>query len=380
MMKSNKIFVFLLTALAIALLSVSVHSQGSTSTSTPCGLLPSSIQQQVQSGEPWYCPINDQIYSEWSGEIPLAFLAVLVAFMIAAIIFMAGTAFGNDRIRNFGIGELYEATATAIIVGAFMYLCAVIFGILPAIVAGPINPYATAFNLITSTIASAQNMFASLFNVYMTLSYTVSPTILPSVGGGVGALARTLISTLPQIIVNVLSIPITIFFLDPALAISTFLAEGISVLYAEYYLMVFFATAAIPAFLIPGVILRAIFPTRAVGGVLIAFAIGFYLIMPTLFAVAFYFTAPSVMLSMQVAATQITRFGTGPITQAISPSSPLVLQLNAVQSSLNGFWLLILFYPSLIIAMTYTAIQEISRFIGGATAVSARAGSIRRFI
>ncbi len=377
-MRSNKLFGLLVIALAIVLLSATARSQSPTS--TPCGLLPSSIQQQVQTGEPWYCPINDQIYSQWSNDIPLAFLAVLVAFMIAAIIFMAGTAFGNDRIRNFGIGELYEATATAIIVGAFMYLCAVIFGILPAIVAGPINPYATSLNLITSTIASAESMFTSLFNVYMELSFAVSPTIIPSVGGGIGALARTLISTLPQILVNVLSIPVTIFFLDPALAISTFLADGISVLYAEYYLLVFFATAAIPAFLIPGVILRAIFPTRAVGGVLIAFAIGFYLVMPTLFAVAFYFTAPSVMLSMQVANAQITRFGTGPLTQAISPSSPLVLQLNAVQSSLNGFWLLILFYPSLIIAMTYTAIQEISRFIGGATAVSARAGSIRRFI
>jgi hypothetical protein len=142
--------------------------------------------------------------------------------------------------------------------------------------------------------------------------------------------------------------------------------------------MIFFATAAIPAFLIPGVILRAIFPTRALGGVMIALAIGFYLVMPTLFAVAFYFTAPSAMLSIQAATAQITRFGASPAAQAISPQSPLVVQLNNVNASLSGFWLLILFYPSLIIAMTYTVIQELSRLIGGATVTTS--GRIRRFI
>lgn len=369
-------FKILAIAIAFALLSTLAHSQG-----TPdCGLIPSPIQAQIQSSEPWYCPINQQIYSEWSSYIPLAFLAVLVSFMIAAIIFMAGVALGSDRIRNFGIGELYEATATAIIAGAFLYICAVMFGLIPAVAVGPINPYSTALNLITSTIASAQNMFTSLFNVYLSLSYAVSPTITPTIGGPIGALVKTLIEQLPQTIINIYSIPVTIFFLDPAIAISAFLSDGISILYAEYYLIVFFATAAIPAFLIPGVILRSIFPTRAVGGILIAFAIGFYLVMPTLFAVAFYFTAPSVMLSMQVASAQISRFSTGPPSQAISPQSPLVVQLSNVKSSLSGFWLLILFYPSLIIAMTYTVIQELSRFIGGATAVASRAGSIRRFI
>lgn len=379
-MKTNKIFKLMAIAIALAMLAGLAHSQGVTG----CGLLPSSIQAQVQSGEPWYCPINQQIYSEWSGYMPLAFLAVLVSFMIAAIIFMAGVAFGSDRIRNFGMGELYEAAATAIMVGAFLYICAIMFGLIPAIAVGPINPYSTALNLITSTIASAQNMFTSLFNVYLSISYAVSPTITPTIGGpllgALGSVTGTLIGQLPQTVINIYSIPATIFFLDPAIAISQFLTDGISILYAEYYLIVFFATAAIPAFLIPGVVLRAIFPTRAVGGVLIAFAIGFYLVMPTLFAVAFYFTAPSVMLSMQVAAAQITRFNTGSPSQAVSPQSPLVLQLNSVKSSLSGFWLLILFYPSLIIAMTYTVIQELSRFIGGATTVASRAGSIRRFI
>ena len=98
--------------------------------------------------------------------------------------------------------------------------------------------------------------------------------------------------------------------------------------------------------------------------------------MPTLFAVAYYFTAPAVMRNMQLAAAQLTRFGSG-APPTLSPTNPLVLQLGNVQSSLDGFWLLILFYPSLIIAMTYLVIQELSRFLGAPTHSMAGA---RRFI
>ncbi len=378
---SKKRVAFLFAAMALILFAGMPHSQTTTSPSTAgCGLLPSSIQLQIQTNEPWYCPINQQLYGQWANDLPIAFIAVLISFLVAAVIFMVGVAFGSDRIRNFGIGEFYEAVATAIIVGAFLYICAVIFGILPAFAVGTINPYATSLNLISTTISAAQNMYGSIFNAYMSVSFSISQSITPNLGGPVSALAKTLVSSLPQIIINIYSIPATIFFLDPAQAIAAFISDGISILYAEYYLMIFFAIAAIPAFLIPGVILRSLFPTRAVGGILIAFAIGFYLVMPTLFAVAFYFTVPSVLASMQAATFQVTRFSTNPAaaSQALTAQSPLALQLNNVRSSLDGFWLLILFYPALIIAMTYTVIQEISRFLGGG--VAGRAGSLRRFI
>jgi hypothetical protein len=48
-----------------------------------------------------------------------------------------------------------------------------------------------------------------------------------------------------------------------------------------------------------------------------------------------------------------------------------------VQSALDGFWLLILFYPTLIISITYLSVQELSRFLGAPTKTM---GSVRRFI
>lgn len=359
----------LLACLAI-LISISAIAHFAQAAGTGgCGLAIAPIAAQISVNEPWYCPINQQIYGEWVGYLPAAIVVIFLSFAIAAVIFMVGTALGNDRIRNFGISEFYEAIATAIIVMAFLYICAVVFGLLPAAYVGNINPYATSFNLITKTISTAQTMYAAIFNSYFALSASTTPTISLELGGVIGTVLGSfltnLATSLPQVIINAYSIPVTIFFLDPALAITRLLTDGILGLYAEYYLLVFFSVAAIPAFLVPGVFFRAIFPTRAIGGILIAMAFGFYLIMPTLFSVTYYFTAPTLQRDMGLATLQMQRLNY--VSQnAVSAQSPLVVQLHNVQSSLNGFWLLIFFYPGLIATITYVCIQEISRFIGRA--------------
>ncbi len=340
-----------------------------------CGLVPTSLSTQISNNEPWYCPINQQIYSQWAAYLPLTTAVIFLSFAIAAIIFISGMALNSNRIKNFAIGEFYEAIATTFIIAGFLYLCAIVFGVWPSVYVGNINPYATAFDLITKTIGTAEQMYTVLFNVYLALSFTISPVISLSIGGAASA-ALNFLQGVPQLFVNLLKIPVTIFFLDPAITIANFLTDGIAALYAEYYLIAFFSIAAVPVFLIPGIFFRAIFPTRALGGILIALAFGFYLIMPSLFAVAYYFTTPTVQRDMGLATLQVARLGYVS-KDAASQSSPLVMQLNNVKSSLNGFWLLIFFYPALIIAITYTAIREIANFIGRVTHASLQ---MRQFI
>jgi hypothetical protein len=365
----NKILMVSLVMLALLLTTTKAASAN-------CGLVPSQISSQISSTEPWYCPINQQIYSQWVTYLPIAMVAVFISFGIASIIFMVGVVLNSNSIRNFGRGEFYEALATAIIVVGFLYLCAVVFGIWPGTYVGNINPYATAFNMMTNTISTAEQMYTVIFNVYLALSYTVSPTISLHIGGTTPSRLLSFIGFVPQLFVNSLRILVTIYFLDPAQAIAGFITDGILALYSEYYLLVFFSVAAIPVFLIPGTIFRAIFPTRALGGILIALAFGFYLIMPSLFAVAYYFTAPTIQRDMGLATLQVARLSYVP-QEASSPSSPLAAQLSNVKSSVNGFWLLIFFYPGLIIAITYASVQEIANFIGRASYVSA---AMRRFI
>ena len=330
-----------------------------------CGALPASLAQQIEQNEPWYCPINAQISKAWSGELPLALIVVLVAMFIATMIFMVGAAAKNDRLRNFGIGEMYEALASALIVGLFLYVSAVLLGVTPGVFVGAINPFATALHLITTTISSARGVYSSLFHVYFLDSEYTSITLAFSIGG----------ANLPIDVASLAyQIPLDVFFIEPAVVIASFIADGVLALFGEYYLILFFSVAAIPVFLIPGVILRILIPTRSLGGMLIAMAIGFYLVMPTLFAVAYYFTAPSIILSLNAASSQLTRFSSTSISsiQSLGPNSPVVTAVQSVQSAMTSFWLMVLFYPALIIAVTYAFIVQVANFIGGSSMMGSR--------
>ncbi|MEM3202372.1 MAG: hypothetical protein QXY21_01750 [Candidatus Micrarchaeaceae archaeon] len=339
--------------------------------SSNCGLLPASISAQVTSQAPWYCPINEQIYDAWKSYIPAVLIVILLAFSIAALIYLIGVLVNRENIKRFALGEFYEAIASTIIAAAFLYICAVLFGLIPAYVVGTVNPYATAFHLIFMVINAAETLFNSLYQLVLPISafsslYVTLTVPIP------GATSITSNLFIPQI-----AYLADILVTEPAEVLSSFVIEGMIALYSEYYLLLFFAIYAIPIFLIPGVILRALMPTRALGGAMIAVAMGFYLIMPTLFAIAFYFTVPQTFKTISLGAIAITRDTAQGLPSTLSASTPLVSDLNQMQVAMSDFWLLILFYPLLIIAVTYTFIVEMSNFIGGA---QQRMGRLRGFI
>ncbi len=331
---------------------------------TLCGLLPPYIAGQITASAPWYCGINNQVYTIWVNYLPLVLLMLLLAFTIAALIFMVGAAIKSKGIRNFGIGELFEASASAIIVALFLYICAVVFGLIPAVAVGGINPYPTATNLMLNTIGQIEVLYNSAYRVYLVDSYFLSLNVAITIAG----------ENLNEIgiigfIQSTWRLPLQVFYVSPAATLSGFLIDGIAALYSQYYLLIFFSVAAIPAFLVPGVAFRIFFPTRALGGILMAAGIAFYLVMPTMFAMAYYFTSPGALQQIAFAQSQLSRWGagTGAEQNGLSSSSPLTLALGAASSAMSSLWLLILFYPALIIAITYVFIVQVSNFIGGAT-------------
>ncbi len=338
-----------------------------------CGYLPPYLANVITANEKWYCPINYYTYSEWAKYLPLAIVAVLLAFVIAAMIIMIGIATKSEGLRNFGMGEFLEAAASAITVLVFLYISAVMFGLFPGSLVGPINPYATAFHLINSTIISTQTIYSTIFNVYAPAAFYLSMSTTTNYG--VGAAATNFVSakvgTLLKIAKNTIYSPfagaIDLFLIEPSLILTSMLTDAAALLYAEYFLIAFFAMAAIPAFLVPGVIFRALLPTRALGGVLIAMAMGFYLVVPTMFALAYYFTTPQLAAQLSILSATMNQFGSGTGSQvnSLTPTSPLSTALVNVQSAMGGYWLLILFYPSLIISVTYLFIVQVSKIIGG---------------
>ncbi len=357
-----------IASLLAILLAMAVPGAASVSPSpSQCGLLPTTLAQQITASAPWYCPINGQVYAVWSQDLPFVFMVLLLAFTVAALIFMVGAAMKSDQIRNFGIGELYEAMASSIIVGFFLFICAVVFGLIPAITVGGINPYATSMNLIVSTIGQAERLYSSMYQIVLVDSFYVSPVITLVING-------MDYSSFIGYAVAAYVLPLQLYFIQPATTIGQLVIDGVAALYSQYYIIVFFSVAAIPVFLVPGVVFRIVFPTRALGGILMATGIGFYLVMPTLFAIAYYFTSPTLLQGLANSSAQLNRWGanTGAEQNALSTGSPLALSLSQAQSALSSFWLLVLFYPALIIAITYAFITQVANFIGGASRVGGK--------
>jgi len=366
-MKQTLVIIFTL------LMALGTGLANAQSAAGPCA----TNQLDINNLAPWYCSsVNQAVYSVWQQWLPVGFAVITVAFSIAAILFALGIALRNQRLRDFGVGEIYEATATALIVILFMFIAAVMIGVLPSLFTGPQNPYVTSLTYITSTITQTTGLITGLFGVYSTAAYyssfSLNIVLGPSGAGAVGGnLGNIVGSKITSIVTNYI-IPgfkgaLDLFFLLPAQIVAYLLMEGLLVLNVEYYLIIFAMYAAVPVFLLPGVILRAFIPTRALGGMFMAIAIGFFFIMPLLFAVAFYFTQGGVATSLTQAQQQLNQFGqgTGAEQNAISASSPLVSTLNDIQSSMGAYWLSILFYPALIMAITYFAVVTIADFIGG---------------
>lgn len=323
---------------------------------------------EIETLTPWYCQnVDPAIISSWKRWAPIGLLVVTLSYTLAALLFMLGVALRNDRLRTFGMAEIYEATATALMIVLFGFISAVMFGLLPSLTVGTINPFDSALNYIALTINTTYITNAELFNLG-TLAGMYGSI---SLGTGESGIAGV---SVPNIFPAFAFVAEYEFFW-PTFLVVAFMFEAMLSLYTQFYLIIFFMYAAIPVFLIPGMIFRALIPTRHLGGMLMAMAIGFYFIMPVLFSVAYHFTSANIIAQLDAVQTAINRYGTGSnaIASIVSPTSPLAVTLgNLENSGFSSFWLSILFFPALIVAMTYALITQIAEILGGLAKGSGR--------
>ena len=326
--------------------------------------------QTVQSVAPWYCSyINQAAQTAWAQWSPAAFAVILVSVMIGVMLFMIGIAIRNTKLKDFGVGELYESMATALIVVFFLAVSAELFGIIPSLITGPVNPYITSLNYVNNLIVGTQNLDGTMFNIYTVDAYYLSTSLTMSASSG--SIAIGISNILNNNLLNVFGAlfrdSILISVMLPAQAIGELLTGALIVLHVEFYLLLFAMYAAIPVFLIPGIIFRAFLPTRGIGGMLMAVAIGFYMIMPILFSVAYFFTNQSSLqqLNTENSALQSAGQGAGAQYNAETPNGSLSTTFSNLRSDLGGYWISVFFFPDLILAMTYALILTLAEFIGG---------------
>jgi len=342
----------------------------------PINNVPQSVgycpnQYSINAIAPWYCSqINQAAYKVFMNWEPVLMLAVLFSFMIAAVIFVSGIAARNSKLRSYGIGEFYEAGASLIFVVFFMLLAALIFGIIPGLYIG-VDPYNTSLTYIYNTINATQNLLTALYNpamlAYFYTSIKIEVSVMGEISNGAGEAAHA--AGAASNIVGYLTIPLEILFIIPAIALSSLLVEGLLMLYIEFYLILFAMYASIPVFLIPGIFLRSIIPTRSVGGLLIGAAIGLYFILPTLFSIAFFFTFQGTMQAFIAATAKLNNIaqGSNAITNGALPNgqNSIPQEIKTIQEMMGSFWISVIFYPALILALTYFSITTIADLLGG---------------
>jgi hypothetical protein len=325
----------------------------------------------VKVTAPWYCSsINQQVINSWNKWSPVVLVVMMLSFAIAAAVFMTAMIFKNERLRTFAIGEMYEATATAIIAVFFLLIAATLFGAFTATITGPIDPYNASLSYISTTINATQNLVVPMLNDAVVDAFYASFRLTVCVPNELDPLE-------PQCYTNIgkiLTVPIMVNFYWPVTTVVGLMIDALISLYVQYYIILFFMYAAIPVFLIPGIAFRALLPTRSFGGMMMAAAIGFYFIMPVLFSIAYYFTSASLTSQLSTITTSVNKYsaGNGAQQNAISPSSPLVLDVQEANSAFSSFWLSTLFFPTLIIAITYSTIVQMGEIIGGMARTSGR--------
>ncbi|MCL5430049.1 MAG: hypothetical protein M1504_01060 [Candidatus Marsarchaeota archaeon] len=339
--------------------------------------------------------VQNEITSIWAGLMPLAIMAVLFSFTLASLIIIIGIALKSDGIRNFGTGELYEAIATAILVGFFFLISEMVMQTLPGMFISNIatsaggssvtitDPYSTAVIDLSSTINTIQSDYDCMYNANNCPSTCSNAGCLNDgygFGNGFVTLAAGITLTasasydtetedgnvttggswLTPLITGA-KLPAIFYGYFPLVSMGSFLIDALFVLWGEFYLVYLFSFLG-PVFVISGIILRAIFPTRALGGMLISVGIGFYVVAPSL--IAFFYSANPYTSGYVL--SNMCNGGTG------APNYCGFQGLNVITSIIGDIWLQILFYPILVIAITYTFITQLANFIGASTQMSGR--------
>ncbi|MGC8571992.1 MAG: hypothetical protein ACP5LH_01795 [Candidatus Micrarchaeia archaeon] len=357
--KSIILLILIFTAINITLFSIipsiyTVKAQSSSSTSI------NAIYPGYSSS--YNCKSTNFIVTEYCAYTPTLLFAILLNFLIAALFFLIGSMLKNDRWRSIGMGEFYEAVAGTIIIGLFLYIAWVILIVIPTSLAptatqGSLSPITFTLKSISSIENNLESAFNSVYpNYFNWMSASSSETDISA--GGTKFPIKFSLLTAPFLFTTIL----------PDYGIAQFLVDGMYILWAEYFLIEYATLAAIPAFIIPGIIFRAFFPTRGFGSMLIAIGTGFLIVMPTLFAFSFSSVCSS---NGGVATLSSCNLGT-PL-----PSQAKGIFNNAVEDYMAPFWMVVLFFPALIIALTYAFITTTANFLGQSASMG---GRIRGFI
>ncbi|BCS90918.1 MAG: hypothetical protein ARM1_0375 [Candidatus Micrarchaeota archaeon] len=326
----------------------------------PASLLPSYIAE-------WYCPINSFIVAELNSYIYLISLVLIIPYLVSSVLISIGIAFKLDKVRRYGVAELYDAVASSIMLILFIYISAILFGDIPGIYVGPVDPYTYVIfninNILQELESLYTNLYYSAYGPYTITSLTIS--LIPNLFNLLNPVANAILSTFYLGYLN--------SYVIPALALSSIIISATDLLTLELYLIEFFGIIAIPAFIIPGLLIRVFLPLRGVGASMVAIGFTLFLIVPTLFSIAVYLTSNTVSGSLENAIGLAQSLSGVNAVKYTGSSLALGVSVTfGIENALDQIFLLALFYPALIVVVAFSAIQQLTSILGGSAQVGQR--------
>jgi hypothetical protein len=221
------------------------------------------------------------------GWFTLALTAVGISFVGVGLVYMVGYLLNSEYIKRIAKAELYQALAS-------LFLVALLFGVSGASIKaveliqnqteafligitegyeGRVKggPFVFLYPFFRNLVDCAKNKIKGLYEE--SINWEIGGnTQITIVEQGKGYQLGTMISPLFFTEINKLE-----YYANEY-------SWLILLIYIQRYLTEFFETSMFTIFLPVGIVLRAFPPTRGAGAVLIATAIGFYLVYPTVYA------------------------------------------------------------------------------------------------
>jgi len=347
----------------------------------PCSTSAECVKKTFEKAVPYLGAV-----SPW---FTIAIVAVLIALLGAGIVYSLGHAFNVEPIKRAGTAEIAQAFASLLLIlmlfGAEQFEMSLLdqmektTGVVTAAMVHPelfhgaqatgeirMDPFEISYAFLRKLLACAENQLRFVesssqfdeFIVNFRLQFTVQ---FPLVKIPTPAEPLGLIPTFAQ-----------------RVARDEYLADELTwlmiFLYAQIAVLKFFEMSMFTVFLPIGIILRSFPPTRGAGAVLIAIAIGFYIVYPLVFTILYIGTPPALdgcLVQVPEGTTELQRTcplavgsATSQISQAQSASATLEVDMPKVESGASSLKYAAYMYMVVSLGATFLFVRSASSILG----------------
>jgi len=311
----------------------------------------------------WYEPCKAQIESQWNFWGPVAALGVLVAFLVVAFAYMIGIGFDMRELRMWAKSELYQALASAVLVGMLISMTYVMLDEGFANILGAnVNPYFVANRYLDSISTPLIGWYRNFYNLNYPLEALTTLYSYENANPG------------EQYVLQFLK-PILV---DPWHFANHFIIQILIIVYFQQAMLAFFQAKMFAAVFPLGIFLRTFPITRGAGGLLIALSIGFFFVYPTIFAFVAKMTEEGSGLNDALNTSNLKTIGIDFATftacehdfeeaarQAEESANPEVLaKVNQFHSFMPPVIMKALFFPMIIFAVVISFIRIAAPILG----------------